>query len=246
MLLTTVIFGQTASPGKNTVTIRGQKQEIHYYPATGTRLNRKVLFAPGVGGWRGWAITVAQTMASWGYDVYGLDTKTYLDSFTGKTTLKETDVMNDFRQIAEWMTNRSGERVALVGWSEGAALGVLGAAGDGGKKDFTGLITFGLGDENVIGWHWLDNLVDLAGKTPKEATFRAADYMAKVTPLPLFLIQSGQDEYTPLGEAKRLFALAREPKRFVLVPARDHRFDDNEEEFFRQLHEGLQWISQTR
>jgi hypothetical protein len=103
MLLAMPRFGQTAMPGKNIITIRGQKQEIHYYPATGARLNQKVLFAPGVGGWRGWAITVAQTMASWGYDVYGLDTKIYLDSFTGKTTLKETDVMNDLRQIAEWM-----------------------------------------------------------------------------------------------------------------------------------------------
>jgi dienelactone hydrolase len=245
MLLAVPIFGQTATPGKNIVTIRGQKQEIHYYPATGARLNQKVLFVPGVGGWRGWAITVARTIASWGYDVYGLDTMTYLRGFTGKTTLKETDVMNDFRQIAEWMTNRSGERLALVGWSEGAALGVLGAAGENNKKTFTGLITFGLGDENVIGWRWADNITSLIGKTPNEPTFRAADYMAKVAPLPLFLIQSGQDEYTPLDEAKRLFALAREPKRFVLVPAKDHRFDGNQEEFFRQLREGMQWISQT-
>jgi fermentation-respiration switch protein FrsA (DUF1100 family) len=185
-------------------------------------------------------------MASWGYDVYGLDTRIYLDSFTGKTTLKETDVTNDFRQIAEWMTNGSGGRVVLVGWSEGAALGVLGAAGENNKKTFTGLITFGLGDENVIGWRWVDNLTSLIGKTPNEPTFRTADYIAKVAPLPLFLIQSGHDEYTPLDEAKRLFALAREPKRFVLVPAKDHRFDGNQDDFFRQLHEGMQWISQTR
>jgi len=64
-------------------------------------------------------------------------------------------------------------------------------------------------------------------------------------PLPLFLIQSGHDEYTPLDEAKKLFALAREPKRFVLVEAKNHRFDGNQEEFFQKLHEGLQWISQT-
>ena len=39
-------------------------------------------------------------MTSWGYDVYGLDTKTYLTSFTGKTTLKETEVAADFHQLA--------------------------------------------------------------------------------------------------------------------------------------------------
>jgi hypothetical protein len=56
--------------GKNVVTVRGQKQEIYYYPATGAKLNHKVLFAPGDGGWRGWAITIAQQMAGWGYDVF--------------------------------------------------------------------------------------------------------------------------------------------------------------------------------
>lgn len=38
-------FAQTA--GKKAVTVRGQKQEIYYYPVTGAKLNRKVLFAPG-------------------------------------------------------------------------------------------------------------------------------------------------------------------------------------------------------
>ena len=120
-------YAQTA--GKNTVTIRGQQQDVYYYPATGpatsSRLNRKVLFAPGDGGWRGWAITLAHQMASWGYDVYGLDTKTYLTGFTGKTALKEAEVMSDFQQIAQWMTQGANERVTLVGWSEGAGLGVL-------------------------------------------------------------------------------------------------------------------------
>ena len=114
-LVATATSGQTAAPPDNTVVIRGQKQELHHRPPTATPLNKKVLFVPGVGGWRGWAITIAQTMASWGYDVQGWDTKVYLDGFTGKTQLTEADVMNDFCELAEWMTNRSGERVTLVG-----------------------------------------------------------------------------------------------------------------------------------
>jgi dienelactone hydrolase len=232
---------QTAPPSGNVVTIRGQKQELHHHPPTSGAGGRKVLFVPGVGGWRGWAITIAETMATWGYDVQGLDTKVYLDGFTGKSTLTDADIMNDFRELAEWMTNRSGERVTIVGWSEGAGLGVLAAAGEHNRSVFDGLVAFGLGDENAIAWHSMDNLMSLV-KNPNEPTFKASDYMTKIAPLPFFMIQSSQDQYTPLDEAKGLFALANQPKRFELVEGRNHRFDGNQEEFFRTLREGLQWV----
>lgn len=243
-LAATAISGQTVEPRDNTLVIRGQKQELHHHPPTATPLNKKVLFVPGVGGWRGWAITVAQTMASWGYDVQGWDTKVYLDGFTAKGQLTEADVMNDFRGLAEWMTNRSGERVTLVGWSEGAGLGVLGAASERNKSVFEGFVGFGLGDENAIAWHWSDNLTSLVKKA-NEPTFKASDYMTRIAPLPFFMIRSSHDQYTPLDEAKRLFALAHEPKRFVLVEGRNHRFDGNQDEFFRTLREGLRWINET-
>ena len=229
-------------PGMNVVTIRGQKQELHYHPAKGAALHHKILFAPGDGGWRGWAVTIGETMASWGYDVYGLDTKVYLDGFTATTPLTESDAAKDFREIAEWMTNRSGEKVTLVGWSEGAGLFVLGAAGDGNKNIFNGLVAFGLGDENVLAWHWSNNIMSLV-KKPKEPTFRAADYMAKIAPLPLLMIQSSHDQYTSVDEANRLFALAHEPKRLVVVDGQNHRFDGNQNEFFLKLRDGLSWAT---
>ena len=240
----TALSGQTVESRDNTLVIRGQRQELHHHPPSATPLNKKVLFVPGVGGWRGWAITIAQTMASWGYDVQGLDTKVYLDGFTGKTQLKEADVMNDFRELSEWMTNRSGERVILVGWSEGAGLGALAAAEERNKSVLAGFAAFGLGDENAIAWHWADNLTSLVSK-PNEPTFKASDYMAQIAPLPFFMIQSSHDQYTSLDEAKRLFALAREPKRYALVEGRTHRFDGNQDQFFGTLREGLQWISAT-
>jgi pimeloyl-ACP methyl ester carboxylesterase len=206
ILLSLSSLAQTATPGKNSVTIRGKAQAIWFYPATGAKLNHRVLFVAGDGGWPGWAIAVARQMAAWGYDVYGLDTKNYLASFTGSTTLKEGDVMSDFKQIAEWMTNKSGDRVTLIGWSEGAGLGVLAVAADANKETFTGLITFGLGDENVLGWSWRDYLTYVTKQTPHEPTFKAVNYMARIAPLRLLMIQSSHDEYSPLDEARRLFA----------------------------------------
>jgi hypothetical protein len=55
------------------------------------------------------------------------------------------------------------------------------------------------------------------------------------------MLQSSRDEYVPLEEAKRLFERAREPKKFALIEAQNHRFDGNLEEFFRRLSEALRW-----
>jgi hypothetical protein len=38
-------------------------------------------------------------------------------------------------------------------------------------------------------------------------------------------------------------AAAGEPKRFVLVEARNHRFDGNQPEFFRQLRAMIEWVN---
>ncbi len=229
-------FAQAA--GRNAVTIRGQQQDIYYYPATGTKLNRKVLFAPGDGGWRGWAITVAQQMTAAGYDVYGLDTKTYLSGFTGSTALKDTDVASDFKEVARWMTKGSSERVTLVGWSEGAGLEVLAATGDPGKRVFTGLITFGLVDENVLSWSWSDNLTYVTKGKPSGPKFHVVNYIGRVPSL--LMIQSSKDEYITMDEVNRLYGAARGQKRLAVIQANDHRFSGNTAEFYKTLRDGLQ------
>lgn len=228
--------------GLNRVNIRGREQVVYCYPATGDRLNRKVLFVPGDGGWRGWAVTIAQRMASWGYDVYGLDTKTYLEGMTARSTSKEPEVMADFRDVARWMTKNSGERVTLVGWSEGAGLGVLAAADPNNRKIFSGLVAFGLVDENVLGWSWKDNLTYVTKSKPSGPKFLSSKYLPLVAPLRLQIIQSSQDEYTTLEAAQKLADVAKEPKRFNVIKANDHKFSGNAEEFFRVLREGVQWI----
>jgi dienelactone hydrolase len=229
----------THSPGRNSAWVRGHAQDIYFYPAQGA-LRGSVLFAPGDGGWRGFAIDIAQVIAHAGYDVYGLDTKRYLESFTGKTALHETDVMNDFREIAVWIAQ---PKISLVGWSDGAGLCLLGAASPEGKNRFTGLITLGLPAKTILGWRTVDYLTWITKKTPNEPVFSSIDYIDRVTPLRLWMLQSTKDEYVPLDKSQELFAAASEPKRFSTVEAGNHRFDGNQKELFRLIEEGLQWLN---
>jgi fermentation-respiration switch protein FrsA (DUF1100 family) len=234
--------GQTLSPGKNKFTLRGKEQDLYFLPAktAGQRPIGKILYAPGDGGWRGFAITQAKTMAGWGYDVYGIDTKRYLESFTGKTNLTVSDVMADFHTLAE-SVDKDGQ-VCLVGWSEGAGLELLAAAAEGNKKAFSGLVVIGLAEASLLGWRTADDLTYITKREPNEPHFPSAPYLPKISPLPFVMIHSDHDDYTSVDAAKKMFAEAREPKRFWLISARSHRFDGGTETFFRALRDGLEWI----
>ena len=83
--------------------VRGRTVEV-YLIATDApveRRGRTVVFAPGDGGWGGAAVDFARAISSWGRDVYGLDTKQYLTTFTGKTALAEDEIAGDIRHVAE-------------------------------------------------------------------------------------------------------------------------------------------------
>jgi dienelactone hydrolase len=246
-LLASCLGGEPSlAVGKSTLMLRGRNQDLYIYAATGrlTPSAPKVLFLPGDGGWRGFAITIAQTIASWGYDVCGLDTKQYLENFTGKTTLTDKDVAADILQVAHSFSGGT-SRVIVVGWSEGAGLCLLAAAAPQGKQQLSGLVTLGLPESAVLGWRWSDYLTYVTKQPPNEPTFKTSAFLPRVAPLPIVMIHSTQDEYVPAKAAKELFSAASEPKQFWLIEARNHRFDGNTQFFFQRLREALQWIAQS-
>ena len=151
--------------------------------------------------------------------------------------------MNDFREIAMWIAQGQDARVSLVGWSEGAGLCLLGAASPEGKSLFSGLITLGLPEQNILGWRLADYLSWITKKTPNEPVFNSIDYISRVTPLRFWMLQSTRDEYVPLDKSREMFAAAAEPKRFSAIEARNHRFEGNQKELFRLLQEGLRWLN---
>jgi fermentation-respiration switch protein FrsA (DUF1100 family) len=251
ILFAAVIFALLASaaaevpqPGKNKVVVRGQQQDVYFYPAAGNGAHRKILFAPGDGGWRGFAITMAEKMAAAGYDVYGVDTRRYLQSFTGASVLQPGEIAADFRQMAQWAMQGSGQRVLFVGWSEGAGLGLVAAAAPGNRSVFDGAVAIGLPEYNILAWHWQDIAAELTKKMPNEPAFKSADYISGVAPLPLAVIASAQDEYVSPKTTRALFAAAGKPKRLTVIEGGDHKYSGKNGEFFTALQDSLNWIQQ--
>ena len=234
-------------PGKNALVLRGQLQDVYFYPAQGAPANApKVLLLCGDGGWEGLSLTIAAEMAKSGYDVYGFDTKRYLESFTTRgATLKDHDVQQDRQLVGKWIRTRWRERITLVGQSEGAGLAVLAAASPDNRDLFSGVITIGLSRTAELGWTLRDDITYVTHADPNEPMAQVTDYLTKITPLPICMIQSSVDEVVSQQEAESLFGAAQQPKLSEIVPARNHGFGGNLAGLSQALREGLAWVNQT-
>src|SRR5215472_4354335 len=109
------VYGAPPKAGKNELTIRAHSQEVDFYPAPSPGQHLKVLFAPGDGGCRGFAVKITEELAKSGYDAFCLDTRRYLQSFTGKQVLSTKEIASDFGAIARWVQQGKPERTLLVG-----------------------------------------------------------------------------------------------------------------------------------
>jgi fermentation-respiration switch protein FrsA (DUF1100 family) len=238
------VYGDPPKAGKNELSIRAHPQKIDFYPAQSPRQHVSVLFAPGDGGCRGFAITITEKLAKSGYDAFCLDTRRYLESFTGGQPLTTVEIASDFGEIARWVQQGKRERILFAGWSEGAGLGLAAMADPANQAIFDGLIAIGTPEVNILAWHWTDIGASITHRLPHEPTFRSAAFMPQVSPLPLFLIASTSDEYISTEATRALFSAAREPKRLAIINGRDHKYGGNTDGFFRTLHEALLWIEQ--
>src|SRR5262245_20974717 len=112
------------------VVLRGKTQNLVRMQSSGSGTAAAVLFLPGDGGWRGAAVGMAQTIASWGYDVYGFDTRKYLEANSREAVALSRDTLaSDIRCVAEQIAGVGRKPVLLVGWSQGAAMAIAAAAG---------------------------------------------------------------------------------------------------------------------
>jgi pimeloyl-ACP methyl ester carboxylesterase len=222
------------------VSVRGRSFHLPYEAALPPAERVPVLFLPGDGGWRGFAVTIARRMAASGYDVYGLDTREYLEAFTGPTVLTVRQIGEDLGAVAGAIGNHRGGRVTLVGWSEGAALAIAAAATN--PDAFSGIVVFGVPERAALAWRLRDSLASLAGREPDEPHFEVAPLLSRLADVPIVMIQATGDPYTPVDRARALFDRAPSRKRLQFVDARNHRFDGGTETFFAALVDGIGWV----
>jgi len=226
------------------VTLSGVPQEIVLYrPA---KPKAAVILSSGDLGWAGFVVDVAHFLENEQVAVLGFNTRRYLESFTrGDSRLDPMQLPKDYAVLAREARLRLGvrEAPALVGISEGAGFSVIAAAVEPSRSEVRGVVCLGLPDEVELGWRaWRDWTIWITKGSPNEPKARLVEYVSRVTPLPLVVVQSTRDEFVPLETARSLFAAAAEPKRLMLIDAANHRFSDKREELHARLLEALGFV----
>ena len=231
-----------AGNGSVTTAVRGHTFTLPRLSPTSTKADMAVIFLPGDGGWRGAAVSIAQAIASWGYDVYGFDTKKYLEAFSengGKLTRQE--LAADVRLIASQISGPSHRRVALVGWSQGASMAIA-AVSAVKASPIQGVVTLGLPESGVLGWDWRATLAIIAHREPDQPTFQVRPLLPGTSRTPVWMIHGGEDEYTTPEVARSLFQAASGPKHLEEISGARHRFDGHKDELYGSIRKGLAWV----
>lgn len=241
------LFWSTGAPTPaqtiETVTIRGQRQELRTYGVPG---GDPIVVSSGDGGWIHLGPRVAEMLAARGYFVVGFDVRAYLAGFTsGKATLRPEDEPGDYRVLADVAAKGTAKKPILVGVSEGAGLSVLAATDLRTKAAIAGVVALGLPEVNELGWRWKDSLIYVTHGIPNEPTFSAAALVGRVSPLPLVAIHSTHDEFVSVADVQRVFEGAHDPSKLWIVDASDHRFSGNTAAFDRRLIEAIEWIKEN-
>jgi alpha-beta hydrolase superfamily lysophospholipase len=233
-----LLIALAASP----LVIRGREQPLHLYGEPG---RPAVVLLSGDGGWIHVAPRVAEHLASSGYFVVGIDARAYLESFTRASgALRVEDVRQDIAAMVALASSRGapGARPVLAGVSEGAGLALIGAGSSAVRPAVGGVLAIGLPSQIELGWRWRDAIIYFTHATPNEPLVPTSGVIGAASPVPVAVIHSLHDEYTPLTEAESLIARAGEPKKLWTISAADHRFSDKLDELDARVGDAMAWL----
>lgn len=247
ILLVTLVATRSfaaASVQRVDVPVRGKTLSLAVYVPAGTPKGT-VIMGGGDVGWVGLGVSMAEFLSGEGWLVVGLNVRQYLSVFTtGKTHLTEQDPPADYLTISDFLKARGlvREPVIVSGVSEGAALAVLVASSLKNHAWLRGVITMGIPPNAELAWRWSDFTSWITKTDAREPSFAARDYIAAVSPLPLYMLQSKRDEYVTEADYRAQEAAAKQPKRLILIDASNHRFTDKPKELRDAYLAGLEWI----
>ena len=232
------------------VVVRGRQFIVHFYRPQGDKPAIPAIYACGDGGWRGLAPRTAQQLAHMGFAVAGIDSKVYLREFSSvKTPLSIKQLAQDYVDVAVALRSYakvdSATPVYVYGWSLGAGFAIAVGSDEQTRANWAGVISIGLPKQNQLVSGLGANHANLNDEGNAHYGFRSESVMNRIAPVPLVMIQSTSDTASPQKVGNTLFASAKDPKKYVLIKASNHRFSGAREEFYAALGNAVTWMREN-
>jgi len=229
------------------VTVRAQQFKVHFYRPSKAGPAIPAIYACGDGGWRGLAPRTAEQLAHMGFAVAGIDSKVYLREFSSlQNPVSVKQLAQDYGDVARalrvYATVDSTTPVYVYGWSLGAGFAIAVGSDAQTRANWAGVISIGLPKQNQLVSGVGGNHANLDVEANTLYGFRSQDVLAQIAPVPLVMIQSTSDTASPQKVGDMLFAVAKDPKRYVLIKASNHRFSGAREEFYTALGDAVSWM----
>ena len=161
-------------------------------------------------------------LAKEGYDLYVFDYREYGRS-QGKADLDST--ISDMELMITHVLRQlpADEKLIVMGHSLGASMAIYTVAHSAHRERIRALITIeAFSDyhdvtQDVLSNSWLFWLLQWPLSFTVDNSYRPLDAIAMISPIPLLVIHSENDEMIDMYHARRLFAAANEPKSFRLI-----------------------------
>lgn len=181
-----------------------------------------------------------------GYDVFLLDYRGFGQS-TGSPNIPA--VFADIQSGFDWILNNNPDDlpVFILGQSIGASLAVTFSANPNTKKDLSGVAidsaftSYPEITRHALNQSWLTWAFQYPVSWLLDTTYDPIKFIDKITPVPLAVFYSPDDQIIPVHHGERLFAKARPPKFSIQSRGRHIATFNNEDnrqcllEFFSTL-----------
>ena len=207
-----------------------------------------LLYATGDGGWWGKDVQVFRERAAWGYPVAGFSSRNYLKNlgYVADTTTP-AQLARDYSLLITFSLKVLGlspdSPVILVGVSRGAGLAIVAAGQPGVRDRLVGVLAVALTREEEYVKRLRVRRGAGTGSPARElVTVQTYEYLQRLAPLPVAVVQSTGDDYLPADKARALFGPDTPARRLVAVEARNHTFDGARDRLYQEMESSLEWI----
>jgi alpha-beta hydrolase superfamily lysophospholipase len=161
-------------------------------------------------------------MAKAGYDVYIFDYREYGQS-QGKADLSAT--ISDMEVMIAYVAAQlpAAEKLNVIGHSLGGSMAIYAVAHSAHRDRIRSLVTIeAFSDyhdvtQDVLARSWLFWLFQWPLSFTIDNSYRPLDAIGLISPIPVMIMHSKSDEMIDIYHAEKLFAAAKEPKKFQLI-----------------------------